>query len=41
MYTSQGTKAGGFWSLRKWSEEMPNLWDIHKMGGFVVSLLWI
>jgi len=39
MHPSQGSKTSRHWPLRKWPEEMPDLWDIHKVGRALVSVL--
>jgi hypothetical protein len=41
MHPSQGSKASQLRPLCKRAEAMPDLWDIHEVGGALVSVLRI
>ena len=41
MHPSQGSKASWFWQVRQWSETLPDMRDIHKMGRPLVPVLWL
>jgi hypothetical protein len=41
MHPPQGPKAGWLWKVRQWTEKVPDMRDIHKVGWALVPLLWL